>query len=263
MIDRIIFGPLARAVVETAGKTPLMVGDSLFAGSWRRLRAAFGSRNLAIDKSGWDWSMQAWLIEFFRVLLKHLNPGATAEWWTVVNARLDLLFKDAVFGFRDGTYIAQLLPGIMKSGCYITIILNSLCQLALHYGALLDLGLNPRLYKAPKCLGDDTTQAAQDLIERGYVAALENLGCVVKEAEVHKDMEFAGFKITHEYIRPMYLAKHLFKLMYNSNLPEWLEQMQGLYAYRDDMLVLLRKVCLATRNADRIRSKRFGLDILG
>lgn len=263
MIDRILFGPLARKVLETAGTTPIMIGNTLFGGMWRKLRASYGSKNLAIDKSGWDWSMQWWLIIFFRELMRLLHPGATPEYWMAVDARLDLLFRDAVFGFRDGTYINQLFPGIMKSGCFITIILNSLCQLALHYAALLDLCVNPLKYRPPKCLGDDTTQDEDDLLSIGYVDALERLGCVVKEAIVHKDLDFAGYKITRNSFLPAYKDKHLFKMVYNSHFPEWLGCMQGLYAYDDDMLQLLRRGCLATGNASLIQSKAFGFGILG
>lgn len=263
MIDRILFGPLARKVMETVGQTPLMVGNSLFGGQWRRLRAKYGTDNLAIDKSGWDWSMQYWLITFFIRLLRKLAPDATPEFWTAVEARLHLLFVAAVFGFQDGTTVQQLFPGIMKSGCYITIILNSLCQLALHYATILDLGLDPAEYGPPDCLGDDTTQRARDLIQRGYVAAMQRFGCLIKEAEVHKHIEFAGFRIYQNKIEPAYQTKHLYRLMYNSNLPEWLEMMQMLYAYHDKMLSVLRKGCLATGNASSIRCRAMGLRMMG
>lgn len=179
MIDRILFGWLAHKAMTTVSKTPCRVGWTPLMSGWRELRKRFiGKPILCLDKSAWDWTVQPWLIDVLFLFVNELaeSPG---HWWRCAAAnRFNALFVSAKYEFGDGTIVQQEGKGIMKSGCYLTLLLNSVSQVALHVAASLRLGVDPTL-NVPQAMGDDTIQVSPaDL--NGYVKEVEALGCKVK-----------------------------------------------------------------------------------
>lgn len=234
MVDRILFHDLAETVVATTGKTPSMIGWVPIRGAWRAFRNRLPREVLCLDKAAWDWTVQPWLVRVLESVIHELAIDAPAWWTQLVSARFEALFRRAVFKFLDGTVYAQNFPGIMKSGCFLTIILNTLAQVILHLEACKRSGEDPYA-TMPFALGDDTVQAALFRNLLRYVQELEGLGAKVKEAQPQEAVEFAGFKITASTIVPTYTTKHLYKLEYTTDLPTTLAAYQRLYA-RDHKL---------------------------
>lgn len=230
MLDRILFGWLAEAAMDNVGRTPCAVGWAPVNSGWRSVRQRF-AKSVCLDKSAWDWTVQSWLVEAYHRFVNELALGAPDWWRKAVHARFTLLFRAAKFQFRNGTVIPQPEVGVMKSGCYLTLLLNSVGQVLIHIAAMLRLGLDPD-EATPLAMGDDTVQDPRGIhdLER-YVRELENLGCKVKGAVVRSDVEFAGFQMTDRRCVPAYRKKHLYKLEYATDLPSYLRSMQLLYGH--------------------------------
>lgn len=245
MIDRMLFGELTRNVLESAGKTPVMIGWVPILGGYRLLRGLLPGRVLCVDKSSWDWTVPYWMTRRWLDIILGLSNGHPPFWETVVRKRFECLFKDAWFRFDDNTRVRQEVPGIMKSGCYLTIVLNSIGQLLVHYMVSAKLGIEPAKYE-PFCMGDDTVQAVMPDPE-SYLEEIGKLGFRVKEAKEQDWIEFAGFYIDRT-TWPVYWRKHLFQMQHaGESLPEMLQAYQLLYACEPAMLEyvqgVMREVC--------------------
>lgn len=240
LVDRILYGWLGRRALQTVGATPVMVGWTPLNGGWRMISNVFAGRDTAcLDKTAWDWTVQGYMVDVWETFIKDLILDPP-EWWLVLHkARFKQLYSNAVFQFRDGSQFEQSFKGVMKSGCFLTIILNSVSQVFLHLVAQSRLGF-PLRENLPLAMGDDTVQfAPRDL--QGYIEALRELGALVKEAEKQNWVEFCGMVILPNCCFPSYWKKHLFNLHYGE-FRELLESYQILYANEPGMLRYLRKV---------------------
>nr|QQO81415.1 RNA-dependent RNA polymerase [Soybean thrips sobemo-like virus 7] len=239
MVDRILFGWLADVALSSTWKTPCMVGWSPIKGGWRAMANRF-VKPMALDRSAWDWTVQQWLVEAWLgfIFAVAIDPP---DWWiAAVTDRFEMLFFHARFRFQDGTVIKQPRVGIMKSGCYLTLLLNSVSQVIIHAVAMLQLGLNP-FRSMPLAFGDDTIQESEGLDVNTYIAELSKLGPKLKSPRIARDVEFIGF-LMGEKFTPAYTSKHLYKLEYSERLPEYLESMQCLYAHHPTMQAVLRRI---------------------
>lgn len=255
MVDRIAFGWLARSFLDRVGETPVMVGWTPMFGEWRRFRKRFSDKIVCIDKSAWDWTVQPWLIDALFDVINELAIDAAPWLRRLFVVRFKQLFRDAVFQFRDGQQVTQTGTGVMKSGCYLTIILNSIAQLLLHAVACFQMGVDP-CETVPCCMGDDTVQDLGDLDIEGYIRHLERLGAKAKFSGIKSFVDFAGFKISSESCIPAYFAKHLYKLEYASDLSGFLENMQLLYAHSPSALRMWREVAKKTDATAVITDRR-------
>lgn len=243
LIDRIVFGWLARSAMATVGRTPSMVGWTPLHGGWRSLaNKYFGRAVLCLDKSCWDWTVNEWLILFWLEFIKNIAVGASNWWLSLVERRFIMLFRYAVFRFRDGTRVFQPCWGIMKSGCFLTILLNTVGQSFAHYRAYYRMGL-PCTKDQPRALGDDTVQRA---IRRflAYVAMLESFGIRVKGSKIEHWIEFAGFLYTPEVCIPAYWKKHLFNIYNAVDVSNLLESYLIIYANDPVMFEYLTQLSL-------------------
>lgn len=212
MVDRIMFGWLQRAVLAAVGRTPALIGWSPYKGGYRYLTCRYANRRaLCIDKSSWDWTVQGWLLRVVKNIIKKMALLVPPWWEEWVDARWEALFRDAVFGFRTGERVQQPGWGVMKSGCYLTILINSLCQAILHALVCRKLGLDPE-WDMFKCVGDDTVQPAINRLSE-YLECLANLGAIVKEFVVSEELEFCGHRMKGLSLIPAYKEKHLFKIL--------------------------------------------------
>ncbi|APG75913.1 hypothetical protein 2 [Wuhan arthropod virus 4] len=241
MVDRVLFGWLAQAALSNVGKTPCAVGWAPVKSGWRVVRHRF-PKSICLDKSAWDWTVQPWLITAYHRFVNELALEAPDWWRKAVHSRFTLLFRAAKFQFRNGTVIAQPEVGVMKSGCYLTLLLNSVGQVLAHIAAKLRLGEDP--YESlPFAMGDDTVQSPRGIHDlESYVRELEKLGCKVKGAVVRPDVEFAGFQMTDRRCVPAYRKKHLYKLEYATDLPAYLRSMQLLYGHDHTMFSFFHNV---------------------
>lgn len=259
IVDRILFGWLGRNVLSTCARTPCAVGWSPVRGGWRDIVKQYvGEDVVALDKEAWDWTVQGWLVDMWKEIIKTL-AFQHADWWSdMVDVRFEMLFSRAVFQFQDGTQVLQETEGIMKSGCYLTIILNSLSQSLLHYVASVRIGRNPDLDQ-PKCMGDDTIQKWFPRFD-DYVEQIERLGAIVKPYEVRKWVEFAGF-VFDEKCWPAYWQKHLFNLAHSDNLAETIHDYQYLYVHEPVMTNFLRLVA-AELGPEHVMPRQIALDLM-
>lgn len=241
LIDRILFAWIARAQLDTVGRTPCLVGWSPVRGGWRAMQNRFANSAVnCLDRSAWDWTVQGYLVDLWILFLENL-PINPPEWWLhMMKARFKLLFEEVWFKFEDGTRVKQGTRGVMKSGCYLTILLNSLSQSLLHYIANDRCG-QPMAKKQPYSIGDDTVQEALEWLE-DYVRQLEILGVTVKGAKVQHWVEFAGFCFDGKTCYPAYWQKFLYNLSHTERLGETLMSYQYLYVNEPVMYEFICRV---------------------
>lgn len=212
MVDRILFGELLRTAMKPRNMltTPCVVGWTPLRGGWRYLQSKYPEGSISIDRTAWDWTVQLWLVEAWKEFLFDIHVGAPNWWQNMVSARLKCLFEEAVFRFSDGVAVKQKYPGIMKSGCLLTLYLNSVSQTILHILTSNRLGLDP-YHNVPLCAGDDTIQL--DFAEVEEYSATLNCFCITKEVvKTCGFSEFIGFLFNHSGFVPAYWEKHLFNL---------------------------------------------------
>ncbi|QGL51728.1 putative RNA-dependent RNA polymerase [Vespa velutina associated menton virus] len=242
MIDRMLFQDLFKSFVENPLRTPVAIGWNPLNLGASFLRNRIRGSTFDTDKKHWDWTYPHWLLFDCYLVLTNLT---NAPWWwhRVARLRFKLLFEDAVFSFPDGSLVRQQGPGIMKSGCYLTLLLNSLGQWMLHTLCESSLGVKVPLV----CFGDDVTQISTEYDER-FVSYYESLGFTVESAK-HEDMEFCGFHIfPHNVFLPAYKDKHIFTLSHltlNEEVAiQTLQSYQYLYWFDKPFLNLIRQVAV-------------------
>lgn len=243
MVDRILFGWLLRVAVDRVLETPCMLGWAPLRGGWRVLLHHFRNHPVTcMDKSSFDWTVVEWMVGSAETFLLKL-PVNAPEWWKdMVRLRFRLLYKDCVFQFPDGTQVQQDVIGIQKSGCLLTLILNSFWQVLFHAFVCLEFGWNP-FTDMPITLGDDTLQrwrrSLADLLD--YAQRISQLGPIIKSTVIQHWIEFAGFIVVGNSCIPAYWRKHLFKILYADNPVEALQQYQILYSHHGEFFRYLEK----------------------
>lgn len=243
MIDRLLFLRLVRKINCSFIKTGIMIGWTPLKGGFRHVDAfTQGQTVLMADRSSWDWTFGPWLVKACLDVILDLVIDPPEWWRLVVINRFKSLFDKPTFRFDDGEIVEQKMPGIMKSGCYLTIALNSIAQLIVH---AIAKPVDP--FKGFfLCLGDDTLQSDEP---DEYLENIKQMGITLK---VHRSetVEFAGFILSNKWYLPAYTMKHLFRLKHlpfdhRETLASMLENYQVLYAADPKMLQLLREIAVA------------------
>jgi len=261
MIDRMIYQDLADAIVKSYDATPIMVGWSPMHSGCALLKMKLGTGPyLNIDKSSWDWTVPPWLLRLAVETITQLSVLPPRGWLTLHYSRSAILFGRPNFRLSDGSLYKQPVPGIVKSGMYLTILMNSLCQLLLHL-VLEDL-LEIRA-PLPVFMGDDSSQVVFPEQE-AYCTLMYRLGFRVK-VQVSQRIEFAGIEVVSwGCFKPLYVAKNFFSLMHQSpdTLPEALQSLQYLYFHDSRLLRELWHVCAQTGNLPSVVSIKDLLDVV-
>nr|UGO57384.1 MAG: hypothetical protein 1 [Riboviria sp.] len=215
MIDRILFRNFA-SWMKDEKDWPCYYGYTPLIGGYRTIKELFrGKTVLSTDKSSWDWTAQEWTImACFHIMANKAcfaDDASEKIWRRVALSRFTALYRYATFRFADGQMIAQNKWGIQKSGCYLTLLLNSMSQW------VLALQADPKLSKmtAYVAVGDDELREAPEDVE-AYLAALEKSGCIVKDHHISgpdEPFEFCGFVYPRNGLpTPAYGPKHQFSL---------------------------------------------------
>lgn len=240
MVDRMLFQRIFKKVVSEPLSTPVAIGWSPVQSGAAYLRMHLSGKTFDTDKKHWDWTFPWWLlVDSYKVLLQIASP---APWWEAVALRrFKCLFKYARFSFPDGQVVDQREKGIMKSGCYLTLLMNSLGQWILHEHAQLSLGVNVKFI----CFGDDGTQEHSEHDDK-FVAFYEKLGFKVEHG-VHDNIEFCGFHIfANSKFLPAYKDKHVFMLRHLTLDPtiavQTLQSYQYLYWFDRAFLDFVRSI---------------------
>lgn len=243
LVDRILFGWLLRTALSTVLETPCMLGWSPIRGGWRVLSRMFSNRQVTcMDKASFDWTVVRWMVAAAESIILQLPVNPPLWWKKMVRLRFRLLYADCVYQFSDGTQVQQDVVGIQKSGCLLTLILNSLWQILLHSYVCLDLNWDPFI-DMPLTLGDDTIQrwrrTEREL--QDYTSRLSNLGPKIKSTTLQHWVEFAGFIVVGNSCIPAYWMKHLFKILYAEHPIDTLQQYQILYSHHSEFFSYLEK----------------------
>lgn len=232
MIDRMLYGDMQRKMMQHWQDLPVKAGYSPIKGFFRLIAYEFPRGGLSLDKSGWDWSVPGWLIGLWSDFLEDLAGEPPAWWIKLHRTRFESLYGPrCLYQFPDGHRTTQGFWGVMKSGCYNTLFLNSVGQVVLYILANLRLGTPRGRFWT---VGDDTVEEPRKDVSE-YVAQFEALGFTIKEVVQTQHVEFCGFLATKQACRPAYLNKHLFKAFYEGG-DSYLDKIsiyRLLYAYDD------------------------------
>lgn len=217
MIDRILFRNFCDTLHDAEG--PASNSFQPLNGGYTWIRRRFhGKRVLSLDKKSWDWTMSEWVIKACLMLILRLawfdDPLFKDRWRRLAQARFTCLYRDAVFQFPDGSKVQQAFWGIQKSGCYLTLVLNSLSQWLMCVAADPEIDTEDP-FLAYLSQGDDESREVPRDVE-GYIKRLQELGCKVKEyhvSEPNESFEFCGFIFPRRGLPiPAYENKHMFNI---------------------------------------------------
>jgi hypothetical protein len=241
MVDRMLYLRLSAKAKIGFLATPFMIGWSPFGNGIPILHAKVGQGPyLNIDKSAFDWTVPAWLIEELHDLIGWLAVDAPDSWRKLHAARFAALFEKPMFRTSDGSSFRQPFVGVMKSGCYLTILLNSESQILIH--RLIEL-VNRAFYPLPATIGDDTSQT--DFPRRDdYLAVFSRLGFSLK-IDVSDNIEFAGLVAGPTFtFKPSYVYKNMFALahQWGEDLQSTLISLQFWYGYDEETKSELRRI---------------------
>lgn len=262
MVDRMLLEPIQKQAIKSCTLTPVMMGYTPMIGGHFTLRTLLGESKqyLSLDKSAWDWSVPGWLIDAIERLMIELNPNAPNWWRRILRMRHDMLFENCVYRFQDGVKAYQPVRGVMKSGCYGTLMYNSVGQLILEVLARLDCMIEAPL---PLVFGDDSISV--DFDDSDIVLEyMKKKGFVVK---VTRDVtpEFIGFWYYKDHFEPAYEPKHEFALQHLTHDMEIAAQTLGsyqlLYYAREDVKRKIRKLAYDLELHDAVWSDRRLLEI--
>lgn len=133
IIERLLFGPQNRLEIALWSSIPSKPGMGLSLQYqaqelYSDLRLKHSKQKAACaDISGFDWSVQEWEFEaelYMRLKLMEPSLLGNPALERAIRNRF-ACFSLSVFQLSDGTLIAQTIPGIMKSGSYLTSSMNS------------------------------------------------------------------------------------------------------------------------------------------
>lgn len=223
LIDVMLFGEFNRLVNDNCVRLPCKGGWSPLCGGWKIVPP---QGTMSLDKSGWDWSAQGWLFEMELQLRTRLCSNLNARWLELATWRYRKLFWDPVFITSGGMLLRQRNPGVMKSGCYNTLVSNSIMQSLIHLRACQELDMDPGWIWT---LGDDTLQSAIPALERGRYLEAVSQYCHVKHCV--DGAEFAGMRFRGPRVEPLYRGKHAFQLLHmqKANASEMADSYKLLY----------------------------------
>lgn len=262
MCDRIMFRWLQRTCLSTIGFNSCMVGLSPMRGGFRWYWEMFrGKRTRALDMTAWDWTVPGWLLVALKEVIKSLAVAHPEYWGSWVDSRWQTLFRNAVFGFADGSTVRQPSWGVMKSGCYLTLILNTFGQILRHFLVMERLKIDRNLSFV--CCGDD--QTIEDFPEfPQYEAETRSLGFLLKDSSVSTGaVHFIGFIMYQDRFEPEYKDKHAYIITHTpeSRLCDILASYQYLYAFVPNWFRKIQ-LHLARMSPDRVITLREAQNVL-
>jgi hypothetical protein len=248
IIDAMLFGEMNAAIIDNWLYTPVRVGWSPLNGGWRCM--PYMTEQIAIDKSSWDWTAQGWLFDTVLQIRTRLCQTNTEKWLELASWRYKALFQQPWFVTSRGLLLQQKSPGVMKSGCFNTLIDNSIMQLILHTRCMIRMG---KPIGNILVMGDDTLQDALygDELDR-YISILSE--CSIVKAHEYK-LEFCGFSFhVSGNVEPVYRGKHAYKILYmNEKIASEMADSYALLYHRSKYRSLIRS--LFERMGLRLRSE--------
>lgn len=223
MVDRCLFYPWFDTEIKHHFQCTSKGGWSPIPQGYQRLMEEFPERgSVAVDKSLWDWTMPAWVVDRYVAAKMRQCVNPTPEYkWTCWRRLYQVLGPGAKFQMSTGVCWQQEGWGLMKSGFLLTLSMNGAAQYFQHALAWRRMGrgsLPPKIWT----MGDDTLTTFDPKLIPVYHDQLRQTGCLVKMVEVAR--EFAGFRyegnVATAIVTPLYEDKHKFILSYVSESEE-------------------------------------------
>nr|UGO57169.1 MAG: hypothetical protein 2 [Riboviria sp.] len=233
IIDHMLFDPMNDKIVLAHFDVVPQVGWCPIKGGWTHMPCS----GLAMDKSGWDWTVRPWLLEIVLRLRGELCENVDAKWLELAKWRYGELFNQPFLVTSGGQLFRQRNPGVMKSGCVNTITDNSIMQDILNKVVELETG---QCSSWMLTMGDDTLQSPPEDLGV-YIQCLRKY-CIVKDAKA--SVEFAGFRFDPEHVEPLYFGKHAFSLLHanQKDAPDYARAYALLY-HKSRRSSLVRSLC--------------------
>jgi len=201
ILSSIAFDPSNEAEMECYEDIPTKVGLGRTHGVWNRFMTVLCDRKpahgwLEMDKSGWDWSVPGWLLEWEGEVRWALcaNP-ADVEFKRLFDLQY-ANFRRVTVVFSDGVEIPQKIDSVVKSGHKLTISANSRMQYLLK---------KCFEYTSGTGFGGDLAAMGDDTLEEGYeenlvyVKWMRSLGFFIKDEDINQaakacDLAFCSTK---------------------------------------------------------------------
>lgn len=138
-----------------------------------------------MDKSGWDWSVPAWLINLERDLRWELCTNSSEGQFKQLFDRMYERMAMVRVIFSDGEAVAQTVPSGIKSGHALTIDANSRMQLIIKVIGMMRTGGYDGQYVVS--MGDDTIEETydDDCETHEYIDALREMGFHIKDEDIN------------------------------------------------------------------------------
>lgn len=232
MVDRWLFMEMVSTQLNQVASSMCKTGWSPLPEGFRDLRNAFRGKTLATDCSSFDWTFPEWAVKVVFEALLDQCVNATPNWIRAMKRRVwEVLGPGAKMHLPDGSRYQKRNWGIMFSGWFLTILLNSYAQLSIT--ALAWKRAYPSLeFPLIWGMGDDVlmdwplTEAEVD----GFVKELKKLGIKLKQYAFVR--EFAGFGFDGNRVDPLYPDKHCFVInnTARANCVELANNLAQLYA---------------------------------
>jgi len=290
LVDQLLFGPSLQAELSNYRRIPAKPGLSEFGNGMGEIFDEMEPegemhRFAETDKTAWDMTVPQWMWQVdceARLRLCLNQPAEDSMFVKLWHIRYrQLACSDVVFS--DGTLVRQVVPGIMRSGCKLTISANSRMQVALKvlycqqfHGQYVDV--RHRIFAT----GDDTIEridpcpqgcgvCARGAFLTEYIDFLRGLGFHIKGEDVHELDTLIGANyvgrtfIRHRdasvvVFRPSYWEKNRFGLCHQKPelLAAALSSACSEYSFDDIHFPLLYAILVRVDATRRyVRSRRY------
>jgi hypothetical protein len=193
---------LAFSLVKNWKKSPIKYAFSpANPGHLEHLKEVLPGRVYESDKETWDFVFQSWIAEVDarvvnKLALRHPNwsEEQLEQYRSDVRLCFEQVFTNSKYRTSDGTLYVMKEKGIMKSGWFGTIAVNSISQVVCNTMTLMRLGLSNEeiLALAIVAGGDDVNQDLEGVNLEDYVLESQKLG-VKTEIHVREDLEHSEY----------------------------------------------------------------------
>lgn len=225
IIDSLIFGTFCDTVTDNHNTLPCKTGWAPDVGMTQDLYDYLNHAEtfMATDKSSWDWSCHEWMFPLYLEVLsescdsRKINPDLYARWRQAAESRFSKVFGQCHYVLSNGMLFQQVDPGLMKTGMYITLNCNSICNSMCHHLALFRLRREQgkhldvaESFKIMCNMGDDTIhEGLPDEEQRPFARWLESTGAITKDVYnvPFKDVTFCSAHF-HKIPLPPSLEKY-------------------------------------------------------
>jgi hypothetical protein len=188
-----MFRNLATTLVANWKDTPVKYAFSpANPGHIEHLKRVLPGRVFESDKSNWDFMMYDYIADACCGVVKNLaikppewEESQFEQYLTDVDHAFEQVFTNSKYRTSDGHVFTMKTKGIMKSGWFMTIAVNSIAQLVCHVLTMMKLGYDDEAIIAKPIFvgGDDVNQDLEGVDLGQYVCEAAKMGI---EMEIHE-----------------------------------------------------------------------------